>query len=176
MQNLSNKALQVISPVSEILILASEQLLWLQIRTLTRRLPGGWFWAKDAFQQQCSTNMLPSQALSGVFWSRRSFLSITDIVIDVVHSLVMVVVLWYVNVHLCPPPFVTLTVSFAHSVDLLKKTREALIRCEAQFTGPVFISIIQSNPLSDQWSSLCLGKFHYNFHNVHGMTDFFIAF
>lgn len=79
-----------------------------------------------------------------------SFLSITDIVIDVVHSLVMVVVLWYVNVHLCPPPFVTLTVSFAHSVDLLKKTREAFIRCEAQFTGPVFISIIQSNPLSDQ--------------------------
>ena len=33
----------------------------------------------------------------------KSFSSITDIVIDSVHSLVMVVLPWYVNIHLCPP-------------------------------------------------------------------------
>lgn len=53
---------------------------------------------------------------TGYFEADASFLSITDIVIDVVHSLVMVVVLWYVNIHLCPPSFVTLIVSSAHLV------------------------------------------------------------
>lgn len=84
------------------------------------------------------------------------FLSITDIVIDV-HSLVMVVLPWYVNIHLCPPSVVTLLVSFAHSVDPLKQFKGSVLRrnrCETQFTGPVFISIIQSNCFSDQWISV----------------------
>lgn len=61
--------------------------------------------------------------------------------------------------------------SFSRS--LKNKTREASLRCEAQFTGPVFISIILSNPHSEQWISV-FGGFHYYFHNVHGMTDWFL--
>lgn len=107
------------------------------------------------------------------------WLSITDIVIDVVHSLVMVVVLWYVNIHLCPPSVVALIVSFAHSIDPLKQSKGSVLRwtcCELQFTGLVFISIIQSNCFSVQRLSVWEvgGGVHYNFHNVHGMTDWFI--
>lgn len=57
----------------------------------------------------------------------KSPLSITDIVIDVVHSLVMVVGLWYVNIHLCPVSVVTLIVSFAHSVNPLKQSKGSVL-------------------------------------------------
>lgn len=128
-----------------------------------------------------SSSVAPTYCLhrpsTGYFEADESFLSITDIVIDVIHSLVMVVVLWYVNIHLCPPSTVTLIVSFAHSVDPLKLSKGSVLRwksCELQFTGPVFISIIRSNFFSDQWIFVFWAVFHFNFHNVHGMTDLYI--
>lgn len=90
----------------------------------------------------------------------------------------MVVLPWYVNIHLYPPSVVTLIVSFAHSVDPLKQSKESVLRwncCEPQFTGPVFIPIILNNHFSDQWISVFGGVCHYNFHIVHGMTDLFLS-
>lgn len=83
----------------------------------------------NAFQQQCSTFTAFTDPQQGILKQISApLLSITDIVIDVVHSLVMVVVLWYVNIHLCPPFTVTLIVSFAHEVDPLKQSKGNVLR------------------------------------------------
>lgn len=124
-----------------------------------------WF---DASQMPFSSSVEPTYCLHspqrGVL-KQISPLSLTDtgiVSVNVVHSLVMVVPPWYVNVHLCPPSVVTLIVFFAHSVDPLKQSKWWVLRwncCEPQFTGPVFISIIQSNCFSDQWISVFGGYF-----------------
>lgn len=112
---------------------------------------------------------------TGCFEAEKSF----DIIIGVFHSLVMVVGLWYVNIYLCPPSFVTLTISFAHSVDPLKHSTGGVLRwksCEQQFTGPVFISINQSNCSSDQWISVFGGCFITTFIMCMGWLIYFLHY
>lgn len=150
--------------------------------TVLRVWPGFYFiccndpMISNAFQQQCSTNTLHSQALS---WVRRIIdkFFVNNWLCYWCWSLIGNGCSSLVCKHSFVPALPCHTYHFLCSFSNFPKLSEGINWTmkfsEPQFTG---LFIIQSNPLSE---SLCLGGwgcFITTFHNVHEMTDFFILF